>query len=105
MRLEAVVELDLGRTQVRRLARRVAAHGHERVWLLGTGGDDAARPVVLERAPDEVHAVGEQRRGQRVAGEALTGRAVEAEPERTSPVDASAFLRPERAHGALSPVL
>ena len=105
MRLEPVVELDLGRAQVRRLARRITMYRHERVRLLGTGGDDAARPVVLERAPDEMHAVGEQRRGQRVAGEALVGRAVEAEPERARPVDASALRRPECAHGAPSPAL
>ncbi len=105
MRLEAFVEFDLRRAQVRRLARRVAAHGHERVRLLGARRDDAARPVVLERAPDEVHAVREQRRGQRVARKALVSGAVEAEAQRARPVDAPALRRPERVHGALSPVL
>ena len=68
--LEALVELDLRGAQVRGVARGIAPHRHQRVRLLGAGGQDAARPVVLERAPDEVHAVGEQRRGERVAGQA-----------------------------------
>ena len=43
------------------------------VGLLGAGGDDAARAVVLEAAPDQVDAVGQQRRGQGVAAVALVG--------------------------------
>jgi hypothetical protein len=61
--------------------------------------------VVLERTPDEVDAVREERRCQRVAGEALVGGAVEAEPQRARAVDAAALRGAERVQGALSPVL
>ncbi len=43
--------------------------------------------MVLEAASYEVHAVGEQRRGQGIAGIALIGRIVEAEADRPGPVD------------------
>ena len=43
---------------------------------------DAARPVILEAAADEVHAVGEQRRGERVACIALVRHAVVGETKR-----------------------
>jgi len=40
---------------------------HQRVGLLDAAADDAARPVVLEAAPDDTDAAGEQRRGDRIA--------------------------------------
>ena len=40
---------------------------------------NAARTVILERTADEAHAVGEQRRSQRIAGIARRGLAVEGE--------------------------
>ncbi len=103
MRLEPVVELDLRRARGRRLARGVAAHRHQRVRFLGACRDDAARPVVLERAPDEVHAVRKQRGGERVTGEALVVRAVEAEAERARAVDAPALRRSGSALTARAP--
>ena len=89
---QAVVKGDLGRSCVRHRGRR-GAELDQRVRLLDTGGDDAARPVVLEAASDEVDAVGQQRRGQRVAGTALIGLAVERETERPRAVDAAALLQ------------
>ncbi len=41
---------------------------HERVRLLDPGGHDAARAAVLDAVGDLVHAVGEQGRGECVAG-------------------------------------
>ena len=66
--VEPVVELDLRRAQVRRLAPAAAIDVDQRVRLLRARRKDAARPVILERAPDEMNAVGQQRRGQRIAG-------------------------------------
>ena len=62
----------------------------ERVGLVDAGADDAARPVILEAAADEMHAVGEQRCGQRVAGEAFVPDAVELERQRLRAIDDSA---------------
>ena len=59
--------------------RRTAAQRDERVRLLDAGREDAARPVVLEAAADEAHAVGEQRRGERVARHGRPASAVEGE--------------------------
>ena len=36
-----------------RLGGRSGAERHQRVWLLRAGGEDAARPVILERARDQ----------------------------------------------------
>ena len=46
--------------------------------------------MIFERAADQVHAVGQQRRGQGVAREALDRPAVEAEAQRLGAVDAAA---------------
>ena len=51
----------------------------------------------LERAADEVEAVGDQRRSQRVAGAADIGLAVEGEAQRPGAIDASALVQPEGA--------
>ena len=99
---EAVVELHLGRAQVGRRARGVAAHGDEGRGLLGACGHDAARPVVLERATDEVHAVGEQRRGEGVALQPFVGLAVKGEAERTVAADAAARRQARDAHRGVS---
>ena len=86
---QAVEQLDRGRARVGLLARP-AAQFDDRVGLLRTGGQDAARPMVLEAAPDQVHAVGEQRRGQRVALVSLVGFAVEGETDRVVAIDMTA---------------
>ena len=76
---QPVIELLHRGADIRRLARRVALDRDQRVRLLGAGRQDAARPVILERAADEMHAIGEQRRGQRVARHAGIRLAVEGE--------------------------
>ncbi len=96
---EAVIELDLGRAQVRRDARGVAAHGDQRIGLLGARREDSARAMVFERPPDQVHAVREQRRRERVALQTLEGFAVEGESQRSGPVHAPAARRAECAQG------
>ena len=85
-RLEAVIELDPGRARVR-LAPRAGAKLDERVRLLGTGREHAARAVILEGAPDEPHAVGKKRRGKRIAGKAGHDAAVEGKAQRPRAID------------------
>ena len=59
--------------------------------------------MIFERAADQADAVGEQRRGQRIAGVSGKLRAVEVEAHRVRPVDQTAFgqaiwLRARRHH-------
>ncbi len=96
---ETGVELDLRGARVG-LGARAARELHQRVGLVGARGGDAARPVVLEAAGDEMHAVGEQRRGERVARAALVADAVELERERRRAVDEAAFRQAERLRHA-----
>ncbi len=89
-RVEAVAQfLDRG-TGVRLEAAGAAAGADQGIGLVGAGRDHAAGAVVLERTAHEVDAVGEQRRGQGVPGEALIGLAVEGEAHRAAGVDAAA---------------
>ena len=97
-RLEAVAQLLDGGAGVRLEAAGAAAGAHQRVRLVGAGGDHAARAVVLERAAHQVDAVGEQRRGQGVAGEAGVALAVEAEADRLRVVDAAAVREAVAGH-------
>jgi hypothetical protein len=93
--LEAVAELLDRGAGVGLEAAWAAGGAHQRVRLVGAGGDDAAGPVVLERPAHEVHPAGEQRRCQRVAGEGL---AVEGEADRARVVDAAAALDAVPSH-------
>ena len=61
LRHEAVVELELRGAHVRGAARRIPAHTHERIGFLGARGQHAPRPVILEGAAEQMHAVGQQR--------------------------------------------
>ncbi len=98
LRLEAVVELGHRGAGVR-LATRASAQFHQGVRLLGTGGQHAARAVILERASEQAHLVGEQRGGQRVAGVALMPAPVETEAQRAGAVDQAA-AREARVHAS-----
>jgi dihydroxyacetone kinase len=62
----------------------------QRIRLFGTKADDAARTAILEAAADQAHAVGQQRRGQGVAGEGLVLHIVEDEAQRLLAIDALA---------------
>ena len=72
--------------QLVRLASARADHIDERAGLLGPCGHDAAGPVVLEAAADQPHAVGEKRRGERVARERFQISRVESKAQRAGRV-------------------
>ncbi|MCC2665808.1 MAG: hypothetical protein K0S35_3730 [Geminicoccaceae bacterium] len=108
---QPVVQLDLGSPDVG-LGTAAATELDQRVGLLRSGRDDAARAMVLEATSDQMNAVGEQGRGERVAGEALVARAVEGEAEPPPTVDPPALRQAvsrrtgtgaDVAHGASSP--
>ena len=85
------------------LGQLPAAQAHQGVGLLGPGRHDAARPVVLETAPDQPHTGAEQRRGQSIAGKTRVGPAVETETQRLAAVDGAKFgMAPGAAHEAAS---
>ena len=93
--VEPVIELDHGGAGIGLLAAALAQFD-ERIGLRRTRRDHAARPVILEGAAHQVHAIGDQRGGQRialVAGEAL---AVEGEGEFGRAVDQAALVRDGR---------
>src|SRR3546814_15780361 len=81
------------------------------VRLVGACAQDAARSMIFERPSDEVHAIGEQGRGERIALQSRHRLAVECEAQRPGTVDASALRRPEicrhdwATSGAASPTL
>ena len=87
---QAIVQLDLRGAQIGGDARRIAAHGHQGVRLLGTGGENTPRPVILERASGQMHAIGEQGRGERVAREPFIRSAIEGKAQTLMAVDAPA---------------
>src|SRR3546814_19073696 len=94
-RLHPIVEFELRRQQVRRVAAVFAPDADERVRLVGACAQDAARSMIFERPSDEVHAIGEQGRGERIALQSRHRLAVECEAQRPGTVDASALRRPE----------
>ena len=98
-RNQALMELDLGGAEVGGLASATATDGHQGVRLLDPGRQDSTRPVVFERAADEMDAVRQQRRGERVAGISFIRPAVEGETQRPGTVDPSAGRGAEGSHG------
>ena len=82
----------------------VFAKGEEAVGFFDAGGDDAARPVVFETARGEGLAIGEQRRGQGVAGESAERLAVIGEADRLAAVDAATLLKPAEGGHDASPI-
>jgi hypothetical protein len=86
---EPLDQLQLGGPDVR-VAPRVRADLNQGIGFLGTGRDDAPGPVVLETAADQVHAVGQQGRGQGVACVAVVAPVVEVERPGLGAVDTSA---------------
>ncbi len=83
------MELDGGRLRVR-LPPRARPELDEGVRLFRAGGQDAARPVILERAADEPDAVRQKGGGERVARVTLQAAPVELEPDRAGAVDEAA---------------
>jgi len=97
MRLKAFVQRH-GRGACVGIRVDARADGHQRIRLLASGGQDAARPVVLERTADQTHVVGEKGRGQGVARESAQPASVERERQRFGAVNEATVREP--AHGA-----
>src|SRR5699024_5660674 len=95
------VQLDLGGALHGQRPRALADLQYG-VGFLGAAADNAARPPVLETAADHVDTVGQQRRGQRVAVEALQWVAVVAKVERPIAVDAAAAGQTIPRHASVS---
>src|SRR5699024_339389 len=96
------IQLHLRRPLIGQRAR-TAADLQDGVRLLRTTADNAARAPVFETAGDDVNAVGQQRRGQRVAVKALQRLPVPAEINGPVAVDATTGWQTIAAHCA-SPV-
>ena len=64
---EPVIELGHGGAAVR-LPTGAGTKLDKAVRFFRPGRDDAARPVIFEGPADKPHTIGDQRRGQRVAG-------------------------------------
>ena len=90
-RAQALVELDLRRAQIGRDAALAGVERDERVGIVRAEGQDAARAVIFERSGDEMRAVGDERRGERVARAADVTLAVEGEAEGLGAIDAPAL--------------
>ena len=95
--LQPVEQLRDGRSCVR-LAPGAAAQLDQCVGFLRSGGEDAPGPVVFEAPANQPDLVGEQGRGQRVAGMARKATAVEPEIEAHAPVDPAAVEAERPAH-------
>ena len=63
----------------------------ECVGLFDACRHDPARAVILERTADQMHAVGQQRRGNCIAAVALVGLAVKGEAQQLAAIDAAAL--------------
>ena len=87
---QTVVQLDFRGAQIGRDPGSVAPDGHQRVGLFRSGAEQAAGPVVFERASEQVYPVGEQRRGEGVALEAAQLAPIEGEAYRSGTIDAPA---------------
>ena len=61
------------------LFARTGAQFDDAIGFLGPCGQQPARAVVFERSPDQPHVIGQQGRGQRIAG--MGGIAAIVEPE------------------------
>ncbi len=99
---QPVMELGHGDPAVR-LAAGAGAKLDKAVRLFRSGRNNAARTVIFERASDKPHAVGDQRRGERVAGKAAITPPVKGEAERCAAVDQAAVKTVHLGHFALRP--
>ncbi len=103
LRLESVGELDLGGAQIGGEAR-AGPDADECIGLIRPRRQDAARAVIFERTPDEMHAVGEQGGSERIAGEAFVSLAVERKAQLACPIDAPTGLKAKgSAHASRIP--
>ncbi len=102
LRLQAVVQLDLGHLGVgNRLVATLELHQRRR--LLDAAGQHAARAVVFPRARQHRLACRQYGRGQGVAGETLVAAAVETEVQRALAVEPDTGLVDARTGHILPP--
>lgn len=99
---QAVIKLQRGGARVRLEPARPARDAHQRVRLFGTGGKNAARAVIFERAARQMFAIGQKGGGQRVAFKAGIGLAVEGEANGLGLVDAAFVLNAHVSHHFVS---
>ena len=97
-RSQSLVKLDPGGLQVGH-APIPGLELHQRIRLLGARGQNSPRPVVLEAATDQVHAVCEQGRCKGVSRKSRQQFAVEREADRSRPVDCPTIRQTERLAG------
>ena len=95
LRAQPVVQRDLCRALVRRDTAAAAVDRDQRVGFLRAGRQDAARPMIFERAPHQVHVIGEQGGGQCIALATRIAAPVEVERQRPVAPDAAAGRRAE----------
>jgi hypothetical protein len=102
-RIQPLVKFDLGCAQIRRETALPCADAHQRIGFVGTHAEKAARAMIFERASDQMHAIGEQRRGKRIAGKSAEFPTVEGEADRLAAIDAAAVGRAIVAHHEAAP--
>lgn len=90
-------------THVRLLAGAVARNVDQRVRLFGTGRENAARAVILERAADQMDVVGDQRRGDSITLQRRVALAVEGEARGSGRRQATLACNTVRAAHCASP--
>ena len=95
VRLEPIVKFGSRGAGVG-LASAARAQFDEGVGLLGPRRQDAARAVIFERTADQAHTIGQQRRGQSIAGQASHPSAIEREAEAPFAIDAAALRQSKR---------
>ena len=93
---QPLVQFDRRRFAVR-LAPRAGAQLDQRIRLLRAGGNDAARPVILEAAANEADAFRQQRGGKRVTRKARDLASVKAATQRLRAIDRARRSRADRA--------
>src|SRR5262249_29988000 len=108
LRLQALVQLNLGGSQIGRITSGITPYGDQCVGFFGTGGKNSTRPMVFEGSAHQMHAIGEQRRGERVACKASVRASIKGEVQHPRTVDPASSGRAQaatvHAHGR-SPTL
>ena len=87
---QALIKLHFAGAQIGCAAPAIPADTNQCVGFIAAHRHQAARPVIFERAPHQMHAIGNQCRGQRIPPRALIGHAIKTEINRLGAVNASA---------------
>src|SRR5690606_8331635 len=98
-----VIELLYRGAHIGGVAAMRAVDLDQRVRLFRPRRENAARPVILERAADEMDAVGQQGRGERVALQPLEALAVKGEIDLLGRYESSGARKTEFAAHLLVP--